>query len=80
MLYSSAITKVTPTKLPLNMSTLNTDISSIRTQLEIRKNIQKIEKDNIQRAEDYLNMERYIFNLELEKEMRPPISEYNDLE
>jgi len=25
-------------------------------------------------------MERYIFNLELEKEMRPPISEHDDLE
>lgn len=81
MSYSSAITKVTSTKSPLNMSTPNIDINSRRNQLlEIRKNIQKIETDNIQRAEDYLSMERRIFNLELEKEMRPSIGEQDDLE
>ena len=45
MLHSSAITKVTSTKSPLNMNTPNIDTSPIL--LEIRKNIQKIEKDNI---------------------------------
>jgi len=30
-------------------------------------------------VEDYLNIERRIFNLELEKEMRPPISEHDNL-
>ena len=48
MSYSSAIIKVTSTKSPLNMNTPNIDTSPIRNQLlEIRKNIQKIEKDNI---------------------------------
>ena len=46
MLYSNAIIKVMLTKSPFNISTLR-DISSIQNQLlEIKKNIQKIEKDN----------------------------------
>ena len=81
MLYLGAITKVTPTKSPLNMSTPNRDIGSIQNQLlEIRKNIQKIEKDNIQHIEDYLSMECHIFNLELEKEIRPSIGKQDNLE
>jgi len=48
MLYSSAITKVILTKSPLNINTPNIDTSPIQNQLlKIRKNIQKIEKDNI---------------------------------
>ena len=40
MLYFSTITKVTLTKSPLNISTLNIDINSPQNQLlEIRKNI-----------------------------------------
>ena len=80
MLYFKAITKVISTKSPLNMSTLNKDIGSIQNQpLEIKKNIQKIEKDNNQRTEDYLSMEHCIFNLELEKEIKPFISEQDNL-
>jgi len=30
-------------------------------------------------VEDYLNIKCYIFNLELKKEIRPPISEHNNL-
>jgi len=30
-------------------------------------------------VEDYLNIKRRIFNLELEKEIRPPISKHDDL-
>jgi len=64
MSYSSTITKVTSTKSPLNINTPNIDTSPIQNQLlEIRKNIQKIEKDNIQHAEDYLSIERRIFNI-----------------